>query len=225
MAKVTLCTIAEIREALIKVTSSIRGDSIITNKIDKAEGDVLSKLPTRYYDLYQGKVYGEIVVWDATLGQTTGQLGLYPASDVVLFKNASESFDYKHYHTDDGYIMELTTDYTIDLATGAITFVAGELLESYRITANYTHASAVPEILNSIGIDLAGYYVLREIYTERDPSQSSWVDDWFDRAMKKLDEIASQVAGIREWDELEFVKDWKPPEGSPNIDIGNLDRI
>lgn len=78
--------------------------------------------------------------------------------------------------------------------------------------------SSPPAIVNSVSDDLTTYFLLRRLFTGKDPNDSEWVDKFYARPMELLDGIVKSP-GI-----LEQAAGGAAPPG-PSSTTENQDRI
>lgn len=59
------------------------------------------------------------------------------------------------------------------------------------LSATELPLSSPPAIINSISDDLTTYYLLRRLFTGKDPNDSEWVDKFYERPLALLDMVVS----------------------------------
>jgi len=186
----------------------------VVEVISEFEDSVLSRIPARYQALLT-RVDGEVLIGGnrspggATGGETEFTLGLYPASDLILYQNFATSWPGS---TTKPWPSRTPSDvlpesyYTFVPATGKIT-LSEPLLRGYTLIAEYSHqACSRCQVLRRIVKDLVATEFARRLYPDeerferyREWEQQAYTDI---NRMHRTDDVRF---GLQMFDQLDLV--------------------
>jgi hypothetical protein len=231
-------TASQVRaERVPNISTTAYSDTNLNLVITRAEADIKAS-GGKYQDIMNGHIYGEILnLGTAGIGnkrvkaignETSARLnyGYIVASSYFIFKNPSEYQNYRNIRGDEGQLLVLTTDYSINTTTGVITLVktlntGDQLTATYDTTFDDTN-NKVPQVLRELAKSLTAYYTLVNLYGENFPSSASEVVNQYKEAMNILKLLREGQFPIPEFDaiqlvELEEFSDSKGEIGSSKI--------
>lgn len=174
-------------------------------------------LPHRYRELLDGTVRDEVLVWNATSGQTSAQLGRPDGnSGLLCFLNPPVGFDVLHAHSgSDYYLSGVSVD-----GAGAVTLPA--LAEGDRVVCRYTYTcsmaqSNVPGVIQSLWARLGALALVEAIYPTGSPVgllDAQTLEQLRDGVRQDLDALGKPMdkggTAIPEFDDLELFADHPP---------------
>jgi len=166
---------------------------------------VASMLPRKYRVALE-RVDGEALSRGAVEGETDFTLGLFPASNLRLWKDMPlRQWPTRRAHMDD-YLLE-AADYTFDGATGAIV-LAEPLEEGDFLFAEYDHTAA-PDMLfiRDIVATFSANEIAMAFAFATDDAQYERFDKWVSDAIGHLNQIYKGLRGIPEIDDLDLLQD------------------
>lgn len=198
-------------------------EAAVDEIIAEQEDEIADMLPEKYRKLLR-HVEGERIVADATAGQTTANLGLFPATSgsLVLYKDfggqsampqgggpiGSTAYQYRNR----SQAMTVTTDYSINYTTGAIVLVTA-LSAGQRIFGDYEHAAAYKcKSLRFVVKNMAAAEIGRELPFNSDQREEAFAkfDQWEQRANRVLEKmwgVDGVFKGIDLFDKLDLVEE------------------
>lgn len=176
----------------------VRADEVL----NVAEDQALMRLSARHRQLLR-EVDGEILVRSAAGGETSLQCSLFPlvAGTLKLWKNyACSKKGWKVRNTVDA--MTLTTDYTVNETTGAVTLVDA-LAEGDSVWATYRHDAAQKFLgIRDCALSIAAAEVARQYAYFRGAEGFDRFERWEASAYQNLDKLV----GLDLIDRIELVE-------------------
>lgn len=188
--------------------SGVSSDDVTTSILE-AEEILLARLPQRYVALLN-KVDGEYLFGGADSPggakgdgtETTATLGLFPASNLKLYRNFSGNWSERQ----PVHRMTVTTDYTFVAETGVITLTAA-LVQGDTLIAEYDHtALSKCNALRGLLKNLVAAEWARRLYP--DDEQFERYTEWETQAysdLKRMRATGDDRVGILMFDRLDLV--------------------
>ena len=172
--------------------------------------DVKSAIPEKHRRLMY-RVDGEILVADATAGQTTATLAIFPDSDARIWPYKNYNAQIYHQRKIEE-ALTLTAGFTVVTSTGVLTFVS-PLAKGDRVFVDYTHSlPTTPPNLKFIALDLLTALVAESSRSRVDSNTMALIERKEKRAKEKLELLREGKMGIDLFEKINLIVETSEPE-------------